>query len=68
MPEYHIEPRRERLLTVRELAAWFGMSEQWIQAHAGTSGRHPQIPVKRMGRSLRFDPAEVETWLKKVAA
>ena len=45
--------------TVRELAAFLGMSERWV--HELT--RRDEIPCHRLGTALRFDPEEVQVWL-----
>ena len=50
---------QQGLWTVRELAAFLGMSERWV--HERT--RRDEIPCHRLGTALRFDPEEVQVWL-----
>lgn len=44
-------PHAEALLSAREVAAWLGVSETWIRAHAAGQRRpkHPEIPCLRLG-------------------
>ncbi len=48
-----------RLLTVAELAARLNVPPRWVYA-ASAQGR---LPVVRVGRLLRFDPADIDRWL-----
>lgn len=54
-------PKREKLLTAREVAEWLSVSEKWVYAHIAE--REPRIPTKRLGGAVRFQASEIETWL-----
>jgi excisionase family DNA binding protein len=56
----------ERLLGVPEVAAWLGVSKDWVRAHA--SGRSlPRLPCVRVGRSIiRFREAELDDWARRM--
>ncbi len=45
----------ERLWTVRDVAAFLRMSQSWVNKRAADG----TLPVWRIGRSVRFDPAAV---------
>lgn len=49
----------EQLLTPYQLSAGWGKSLPWI--YKGI--REGKIPFVRIGRSVRFKPSELETWL-----
>jgi len=51
-----------RLLTLKEAAEWLHVPPSWIyqRTHAGATER---IPFIKLGRLLRFDQAELQTWL-----
>ncbi len=54
---------REELLTVHDIAKWFGRSERWVRDHAA-GRRRPYIPCIKMGsRDFRFKESEIEEWL-----
>jgi excisionase family DNA binding protein len=54
----------EKLLTVKDVAAWLGVSRAWVYAHA--EGRnHPPLPCVRLGGSLRFQRVEVERFIQE---
>ena len=42
------------------------MSVAWVYAHS--EGREPRLPVIRMGRSLKFDPVDLEAFLEEQKA
>lgn len=48
------------LLDAPGLAELLRLPESWIRAEA----RAERIPHVRLGRYVRFDPAEVERWLE----
>src|SRR5262245_37973165 len=48
----------KRELTVKELAAIWGVSERSIYQWKTTGG----LPFKKRGRLLRFDPIKVDQW------
>ena len=51
----------EPLLTVREVAAWFRVGEQWVRDTA-RAGRLPG--ARKVGDEWRFDRLALERWLK----
>lgn len=58
-----VEP--EALLTLTDMAKWFGKSRSWVRDHA--SGRNrPQLPCVKIGKTLLFERIEVEAWLRKM--
>jgi excisionase family DNA binding protein len=55
-----------RLLTLDEVAAWLGVSHDWVRDHA--TRRNPRIPVVRLGGKralLRFRPQDVQQFIEK---
>ncbi len=52
----------ERLLTTKDLAVVLGCSTKAVYARLA-AGTIPQAAVVHLGRSLRFLPAVVDTWL-----
>lgn len=55
------EPRREKLLTAKQVAEWLSVSEKWVYAHIAEG--EPRIPAKRLGGAVRFQASEIEAWL-----
>lgn len=53
--------RAHRLLTVKEISEFLGMSERWL--HERT--RRNEIPCYRLGTALRFDLEEIRVWAAK---
>jgi excisionase family DNA binding protein len=53
-------PSDRRELTVKDLAARWGVSERSIYQWRLTGG----LPFKKRGRLLRFDPIKVDQWEK----
>ena len=53
----------EPLLTPQILAATLGLAEQTIYNRHSTGGNLP--PAIKLGRLLRFRPADVEAWLER---
>jgi excisionase family DNA binding protein len=51
----------ERLLAVREVAEWLGVSEAWVRDHCGR--KRPHLPVVRLGRVLRFREEDIERFI-----
>jgi hypothetical protein len=60
-PERIAEPGK--LLTASELAQWLGVSEGWVRSHCGR--REPLLPVKRLGKLIRFRVEDIERFLEK---
>jgi predicted DNA-binding transcriptional regulator AlpA len=52
------------LLKPEELARALQVSLRWVFEHSSPSSKNP-IPVKRVGRLLRFDLGEVMQWIDK---
>ncbi len=52
------------LLRPEELARALQVSLRWVFEHSSPSSKNP-IPVKRIGRLLRFDFSEVMRWVDK---
>jgi excisionase family DNA binding protein len=46
--------------TVRECAAYLGVSPWWVYQNASPRG---DVPAVRVGRMLRFSPQAVAAWL-----
>jgi predicted DNA-binding transcriptional regulator AlpA len=53
----------KRLLTVSEIASLLQVPPSWIYSRTRLRGAD-QIPVVRIGKYCRFDPAAVIAWLK----
>ena len=51
----------ETLMTVRQLADFLGVHENWIYTHAMTGN----LPSYKIGASRRFRLSEIEAWLDK---
>jgi excisionase family DNA binding protein len=51
----------DRLLTAAELADRLAVPKTWVLE----SARSGAMPCVRLGRYVRFDLADVETWLKE---
>ena len=56
--------KTNRLLLPEELAQFLNVPVSWVTNHAAPSAKNP-LPVKRVGRLLRFDIVEVLEWLNK---
>ena len=54
---------QERLLTVKEVAAWLQISEQWVRAHANKE-RRPYLQSIKLGKSVRFRAPDVQDFLE----
>jgi excisionase family DNA binding protein len=52
----------KKLLTVKEVMALLGVSRSWLY-DAATRGALPSI---RLGGMLRFDPDQLEQWLRQL--
>ena len=49
------------LLTVDDLCSWLKVKQSWVYDACRDQG----FPVYRLGRTMRFDPAEVTQWAKR---
>ena len=54
----------DRLLDAREVAAKLGVSERFIRDH--TTRRSPRIPGVKLGKLLRYRPADVEVFMAEL--
>ena len=54
----------DRLLDAREVAAKLGVSERFIRDH--TTRRSPRIPGVKLGKLLRYRPANVEVFMAEL--
>jgi excisionase family DNA binding protein len=56
------------ILTIDELAAWLRISRRSVYELTSERGRstskHP-LPIFRIGKSLRFIRADVQTWIDR---
>jgi excisionase family DNA binding protein len=46
------------LKTAKEIGSTLGVSKSWLLNEA----QHDRVPHVRFGRSVRFDPDEIEQW------
>jgi excisionase family DNA binding protein len=52
----------EKLLTAEEVAQLLNVSAAWVYDHADR--KQPAIPCVRLGRSVRFRPEDVRTFVE----
>ena len=57
--------KRERLLTVAELADWLGVSKAWVYDHI--TRKRPFLPCLRLGEMTRFRREDIELFIEKNA-
>jgi hypothetical protein len=50
------------LLGPHEVAKWLGVSVAWVRDHA--TRKEPLLPVVKLGKLLRFRPADIRVFLK----
>jgi excisionase family DNA binding protein len=55
---------RTGLMTLRELADYLNVSEQFIYVRTYKNARDPIPFVNLGGKSLRFDRAEIDQWVE----
>ena len=55
------DPRKQSMLDIDAVAARLGVSVR----HVRRLVNERRIPYHKWGRLLRFDPVDVETWLKR---
>jgi excisionase family DNA binding protein len=53
---------REALLSATEVAQWLGVSRAWVYEHSN-GRRRPGSPSVKLGKSVRFRPADVERFI-----
>jgi predicted DNA-binding transcriptional regulator AlpA len=58
----------EKLLTPKEVAQLFGLSESWVREHSRPEGPRPRIPAAQMGSGgrWRYSEAAIERWLREL--
>jgi excisionase family DNA binding protein len=54
----------EKLLNVREIAAYLGVTPGTIYKMTSVNA-DPAIPHIKLGGAVRFDRADIDTWLRK---
>lgn len=57
----------KRLMNVRELSEYISMPIASIYTYVHTH-KIPDNCIKRMGRALRFDVGQVDTWINAISA
>lgn len=55
-----------KLVGPTEAARLLGMSVAWVYAHS--ENREPLLPVIRLGRKLKYDPADLDRFLEEQKA
>ena len=62
----HVDPpvheSSDRLLTIDDIARWFGVSRAWVYDH--TTRKQPLLPCIRFGEMTRFRRSDVETFIR----
>lgn len=57
-----MEEKRDKLLTVKEVAKWLDVTEGWVRSHANKR-RRPFLPAVHMGHALRFRESEITRFI-----
>ena len=52
----------DRLLTIDDIARWFGVSRAWVYDH--TTRKRPLLPCIRFGELTRFRRSDVESFIR----
>lgn len=55
----------DRLLTIDDVARWFGVSRAWVYDH--TTRKRPLLPCIRFGEMTRFRRSDVESFIRSHA-
>lgn len=55
---------QDKLLTVEQVAEWFGVSTGWVRDHASGRAR-PVLPCRKLGKCVRFSQMECEAFLEE---
>lgn len=50
----------QQLWDVEQVAQFLGMSPTWVYRHVASG----ELPHRKIGRAVRFVPAEVERWVR----
>lgn len=65
----HVDPpvheSSDRLLTIDDIARWFGVSRAWVYDH--TTRKRPLLPCIRFGEMTRFRRSDVEIFIRSHA-
>jgi excisionase family DNA binding protein len=54
-----VDPARPSLFSIEQLADWLGVTNRFIRRLVAER----RIPFLKIGKFIRFDPAEIEPWL-----
>lgn len=54
-----VDPASPSLLSIEQLADWLGVTDRFIRRLVAER----RIPFLKIGKFIRFDPAEIEPWL-----
>lgn len=54
-----VDPVSASLLSIEQLADWLGVTDRFIRRLVAER----RVPFLKIGRFIRFDPAEIEHWL-----
>lgn len=60
-----IHESSDRLLTIDDIARWFGVSRAWVYDH--TTRKRPLLPCIRFGDMTRFRRSDVEGFIRSHA-
>lgn len=58
--EKQVKDKKQQLMTPDEVAAMLQIARKTVVVKA----RNGEIPCKRVGRLYRFDPGEIDGWIK----
>ncbi|MGH9663830.1 MAG: helix-turn-helix domain-containing protein [Bryobacteraceae bacterium] len=64
-PESLTAESSDRLLTIDDIARWFGVSRAWVYDH--TTRKRPLLPCIRFGEMTRFRRSDVESFIRSHA-
>ncbi|MCP3860353.1 MAG: helix-turn-helix domain-containing protein [Phycisphaeraceae bacterium] len=53
-----VDPASASLLSIEQLADWLGLTDRFIRRLVAER----RIPFLKIGKFIRFDPAEIEPW------
>ncbi len=54
-----VDPTSPSLLSIEQLAGWLGVTDRFIRRLVAER----RIPFLKIGKFIRFDPADIEPWL-----
>ena len=61
--DYIPQAETMRLLTVSDLAQWFGVSKGWVYDHV--TRKEPRLPCIRLGEITRFRREDIERFIEE---